>query len=86
VTESKPHFMKEPSKAKSQENNEIVSYQEAVNELEEILTEIETGDTDIDVLSEKVKRAIYLIQLCKAKLKNTDDEVRKLISGLEKPE
>ncbi len=74
--------MKEPLKAKSTEVNEIISYQDAVTELEEILTEIETGETDIDVLSEKVKRAIYLIQLCKAKLKNTDDEVRKLISGL----
>lgn len=78
--------MKEQQKAKSQEVNENISYQDAVNELEEILSEIETGETDIDVLSEKVKRALFLIQLCKAKLKNTDDEVRKLISGFENPE
>lgn len=78
--------MKEQPKAKSQEVNENISYQDAVNELEEILSEIETGETDIDVLSEKVKRALFLIQLCKAKLKNTDDEVRKLISGFENPE
>lgn len=78
--------MKEQPKAKSQEINENISYQDAVNELEEILSEIETGETDIDILSEKVKRALFLIQLCKAKLKNTDDEVRKLISGFENPE
>jgi exodeoxyribonuclease VII small subunit len=57
-----------------------------VEELETILHEIETGETDIDVLSEKVKRALFLIRLCRARLKNTDDEVRKLIAGFEKPE
>ena len=78
--------MKEQQKAKSQEVNENISYQDAVNELEEILSEIETGETDIDVLSEKVKRALFFFFLCKEKLKNTDDEVRKLISGFENPE
>ena len=78
--------MKESSKAKSGENSENISYTVAVEELETILHEIETGETDIDVLSEKVKRALFLIRLCRARLKSTDDEVRKLISGLDKPE
>ncbi len=78
--------MKEPSKAKSKDNMEEIAYKEAVEELESILHEIETGETDIDVLSEKVKRALFLIQLCRARLKHTDDEVRKLIAGFEKPE
>ena len=76
--------MKEPLKAKSKDNNEEISYKDAVEELESILHEIETGETDIDVLSEKVKRALFLIQLCRARLKHTDDEVRKLIAGFEK--
>ena len=78
--------MKEPSKAKSNEASENISYAAAVEELETILHEIETGETDIDVLSEKVKRALFLIRLCRARLKNTDDEVRKLIAGFEKPD
>jgi len=78
--------MKEPSKAKSKDNTEEIAYKDAVEELESILHEIETGETDIDVLSEKVKRALFLIQLCRARLKHTDDEVRKLIAGFEKPE
>ena len=77
--------MKEPSKAKSNEQNNSISYKDAVEELESILSEIETGETDIDILSEKVKRALFLIQLCRARLKHTDDEVRKLIAGFEKP-
>jgi exodeoxyribonuclease VII small subunit len=76
--------MKEPSKAKSKEPQaENISYQEAVSELESILEEIEEGNTDIDVLSDRVKRALFLIQLCKTKLRKTDEEVRKLLSDLE---
>jgi exodeoxyribonuclease VII small subunit len=78
--------MKEASKAKSAQQNETISYQEAMDELESILAEIEAGDTDIDVLSEKVKRALFLIQLCRTRLRKTDEEVRKLISGFEKEE
>jgi exodeoxyribonuclease VII small subunit len=77
--------MKEQSKVKSDNENSI-SYQEAVSELEEILSEIETGEADVDVLSEKVKRALFLISYCRAKLKHTDDEVRKLIAGFDKPD
>jgi exodeoxyribonuclease VII small subunit len=73
--------MKEPSKAKSKETEPAITYQEAVAELEEILSQIETGEADVDVLSEKVKRALFLISYCRAKLKHTDDEVRKLIAG-----
>lgn len=76
--------MKEPSKAKSKDQQaEQISYQEAVSELESILEEIEEGNTDIDVLSDRVKRALFLIQLCKTKLRKTDEEVRKLLSDLE---
>lgn len=75
--------MKEPSKAKSGDKTPEISYQEAVNELEEILSEIESGEADVDVLSEKVKRALFLISYCRARLKQTDDEVKKLISGFE---
>lgn len=67
-------------------SNEEIAYKDAVEELESILHEIETGETDIDVLSEKVKRALFLIHLCRARLKHTDDEVRKLIAGFDKPE
>ena len=76
--------MKERSKAKSsQAENEpdhaSISYREAVEELEQILEGIESGETDIDLLSEKMKRAVWLVRVCRAKLRNTDEEVRKII-------
>jgi exodeoxyribonuclease VII small subunit len=78
--------MKARSKAKSNDDHELISYQEAMDELESILSEIESGEIDVDLLSEKVKRALYLITYCKGKLRKTDDEVRKLLSGFEKPD
>jgi exodeoxyribonuclease VII small subunit len=75
--------MKEPSKAKSAKTDhsepETISYSQAVGELEQILEEIESGETDIDLLSEKLKRAVWLVQVCRTKLRNTDEEVKKII-------
>jgi len=81
VIQLKLFYMMESSKAKSNENP--VSYRVAVDELETILNEIESGDADVDVLSEKVKRALFLINYCKARLRSTDEEVRKLIEGFD---
>ena len=41
------------------------SYNEAVDKLRRIVTEIEQGNLDVDLLSEKVKEATRLIKLCK---------------------
>ena len=76
--------MKEQSKVKSSNPDKNISYKEATAELENILQEIESGETDVDLLSEKVKRALFLISVCRNKLRNTDEEVQKLISGFDR--
>jgi exodeoxyribonuclease VII small subunit len=58
------------------------TYEEASAELDEILSDIETGDADIDVLSEKVERAAKLIQLCREKLQATEMKVTKIVEEL----
>ena len=60
-----------------------ISYSQALNELEKIIGRIESEDTDVDVLAEKVKRAAHLIKLCREKLRNTESEVGKALSDLE---
>ncbi len=62
---------------------ERISYAQAVGELEAIINEIESESIDVDVLTEKVKRATRLIQFCKSKLRDTESEVKKLLSELE---
>ena len=59
-----------------------ITYSEAISELENILQEFENDEPDIDNLSEKVKRVSVLINLCKKKLKNTEDEVQKILDNI----
>ena len=61
-------------------------YKEALEEIETIVEEIESEAVDIDVLTDRVKRATFLIKLCKAKLKKTDDEVKKVLKEFEAEE
>ena len=62
------------------ENKE--SYNEAVEKLRAIVEDIERGELDVDVLSEKVKEATRLIKLCKEKLFKADEEVKKILEEL----
>ena len=54
------------------------TYNEAVEKLRKIVADIENGELDVDVLSEKVKEATRLIKLCKV-----DEEVKKVLEELE---
>lgn len=65
-----------------------LTYAEGARELDTILAEIESGDADIDVLSEKVERAADLIKLCREKLTKTELRVNKVVEelGAEKEE
>ena len=56
-----------------------ITYNEAVKEIELILQHLEEEELDVDQLAEKVKRATVLIQFCKDKLKNTEEEVNKIL-------
>lgn len=56
-----------------------MTYKEAQTELEEILRDIENGNIEIDILSEKVKRAGELITWCHKKLKQTEEEVAAIL-------
>ena len=60
-----------------------LTYKKAVSELEAIVNEIENEDVDVDNLLEKVKRASFLINYCKEKLRDTEAEVKKVLSSLE---
>ena len=73
--------MTEPSQAEPE-----TSYSESVNELDEILSEIESGNVDIDTLSVKVERAAALLKTCREKLAGSEMRVTKIIEQLEADE
>ena len=59
------------------------NYTEAFEELQQIVSEIEEGQISVDELSEKVKRAAMLINICKTKLLATEEDVNKILKDLE---
>ena len=52
------------------------SYSKAIEKLQKIVAEMEDGNLDVDVLSDKVKEATRLIALCKDKLFKVNEEVQ----------
>ena len=52
-----------------------LTYKEAINALEEIITKLESEDVGVDDLSKHVKEATELMNFCRAKLKNTEKEL-----------
>ena len=62
--------------------NEEYTYVDAFEELQTIVSDIERGEISIDELSQKVKRAALLIDVCKAKLTSTEKEVNNILADL----
>lgn len=60
-----------------------LNYTKAFDELQQIVTDIEDGEISVDELSEKVKRASALIQICKTKLTSTEEDVNQILEELE---
>ena len=59
-----------------------ILYTDAIEELENIVSSIEGDDVNVDELSVKVKRAAELINICKDKLQNTEEEVNSILKDL----
>ncbi len=59
------------------------TYQDALNEIDEILGKIESNELDIDELAEKVNRVSFLLKFCKDKLQKTNEEVEKILNEME---
>lgn len=58
-----------------------INYEDAVQELEQIVRQMENDELDIDVLCEKLKRTQTLIKMCQDKLTKTDEEIKKLLGN-----
>ncbi len=57
-----------------------IPYTEAMAEIEKIMTKLRGENIDIDTLTAEVKRASELIEMCKQRLRTTEEEVRKLFN------
>lgn len=62
----------------------MIKYSEAVEKLNEILSELESERVDVDDLAVKVKEAIELIKLCRERIGKTELEVVKIVKEFDK--
>ena len=57
-----------------------MKYEEAIKELENIVSQIEKNELDIDELTVRLKEAQQLIKLCKDKLYKTDEKIKAMLN------
>ena len=61
-----------------------IKYREAIERLDEIIGQIENEDIDVDELSVRVKEAVELIRVCKARVDKAEMEVKKVVEDFSK--
>ncbi len=60
---------------------EKISYDDAVQEIEQILGKIEEGDMNVDELAEKVNRVTSLLKICRDRLRKTEEQINKILES-----
>lgn len=56
-----------------------MKYEDAVKRLEEIVRLMENGQLDLDQITEHLREAKTLVELCKEKLGKTNEDINKLL-------
>lgn len=56
------------------------SFEENLKELETIISELESGEVDLDSSILKYTKAMQLVKLCDNKLKNVEEQVNKILT------
>lgn len=58
-----------------------IKYEEALREIEEIVSLLENDEMDIDSLSTELKKAQKLIKQCKDVLEKTEQDVKSILDN-----
>jgi len=61
---------------------ETKTYQDAFEELQLLVRKMENAEISVDELTEMLKRATLLINICKKKLTDTEEEVKGLLEKI----
>ena len=62
--------------------NEL-SYHQAIEEIEEILSQIENQELDVDVLGVNLKRVVAVIKICNKKLHSANKQIEQIFREME---
>ena len=72
----------------AEDDNLDLTYEEALQELQDILGRMQSNELGIDSLTENIQRASMLLDICQGKLQKTEAEVQAVLKrlGLEEGE
>lgn len=56
-----------------------LSYEEAILEIEKVVSELENDEMEVDALAGKVKYAIGLIKECQTRLRDTEKDLNQVL-------
>ena len=59
-------------------DDEVVGYEDAITELEDILDVLSDDDINVDELAERVKRATELVKVCRERIAAAKLEVKEI--------
>lgn len=60
-----------------------LKYSDAMKELEQIISKLQSPDCDVDDLCNLTAKAIELLNFCKCKLTKVDEDLVKLLENIE---
>ena len=58
-----------------------MTYTEAIDRLNEIMQQMESGELDVDALTETLKEARQLLTFCKEKLHTIEQDVQEIMTA-----
>ncbi len=64
-------------------NKTNLTYEKALKRVEEIISKIEAEELNVDELAKNVKEASELLQYCKSKLFETEEEIEKILKEMD---
>jgi exodeoxyribonuclease VII small subunit len=60
-------------------SKQVSEYKKAIEEVEAIITSIENNEVDFEELLKKVKRGTELLDMCREKLTNIEQDIENII-------
>lgn len=64
-------------------DDEAISFTDALDELNTIVSQLEAEEVDVDVMTQNVERAAFLVALCRDRLDSTRYKVEEIIVSLD---
>ncbi len=66
-----------------EENNQSMTYTEAVTELEQLVQKMQDPQCSIDNLTDYTKRSKQLLEICRNKLTVADEQLKQILETLQ---